>query len=92
MKLNEGVDFLVPFLSGVVIFPTKQLFTVKWISLFSGLDFHSSVTENILFSQLESQRPAAQTSLGLENKGFDCHAIVVRRLKHPPDSACNQAA
>lgn len=76
MELNEGTDCLVPFLFRIVIFLTKQLFTDKGKSLFSGPGFHSEVIATILFSQLESEKLIAQTSLGLESKGFNLQRIV----------------
>lgn len=79
------------FLFRLVIFLTNQLFTDKGKSLFSGPDFHSEVIATILFSQLESERLMAQTSLGLESKGFNLQGIVSRTHALAVDSACNQA-
>lgn len=79
------------FLFRLVIFLTKQLFTDKGKSLFSGPDFHPEVIASILFSQLESERLIAQTSLGLESKGFNLQGIVSRTHALAVDSACNQA-
>lgn len=91
MELNEGTDHLVPFLFRIVIFLTNQPFTDKGKSFFPGPDFHSDVIATILFSHLGNERLIAQTSLGLEIKGFNLQGIVNRTQALAVDSACNQA-
>lgn len=91
MELNEGTDHPVPFLFRKVIFLTKQLFTDKGKSLFSGPEFHSEVIATILFSQLEGEKLIAQTSVGLESQGFNLQGIVSGIQAPAVDSTCNQA-